>query len=694
MDRIAKHWHLFFILTLAVLTLAPQAGARTATNGLGVAVFSDPEGGSTSVNCIKSTLRILNTNPGFHATTINATSIRAGGLDGYDVVMFPGGSGTGQAEALQKEGCAKVERFVGRGGGFVGTCAGAYLAALGYNTETSWLELVNARAIDVEHWKRGEGLAEIKIVNISNLILAGVSNTFSAQYFNGPLFEPGGSTHLPPYEQDAIYLSDIHSNVPAGIMPGTTCMTTSRYQSGRCVLFSFHPELTPGLEPMEVRAVKWAAGEGGGDTAARQSSASHEPVQALVRREYPSLFELYKHLHSHPELSGREEKTAARVAEELGQAGFQVTTGVGSHGVVGAMSNGVGPTVLVRTELDALPVKEKTGLLYASTITTTNAQGQEVPVAHACGHDVHMTCLVGVARVLAQRKDHWSGTLVLIAQPSEEVGQGARGMLADGLFQRFPRPDFCLALHDSAEMPAGTIGYTPGWTQANVDSVDIMVHGVGGHGAYPHKTKDPIVLAAQIVLDLQTIVSREVRPGDPAVVTVGSIHGGTRYNVIPDEVSLQLTVRTYSDEVRQQTLEAIKRIARGQAIAAGMAEDRMPEVKVAKDHTPALWNPPDLTERLAGVFKAWLGETNVLEQQPTMGGEDFAEYGRTEAKIPICMFRVGGVDPEKYAESQRTGQSLPSLHSPLWAPLPEPTIKTGMTAMCAAVLELMPPPKR
>jgi hippurate hydrolase len=661
---------------------------------LRVAVFSDQEGGSTSVNCIKSTLRILSTNAGFHATTISPAAIRAGGLDDYDVVMFPGGSGAGQARALQKNGCAKVERFVARGGGFVGTCAGAYLAALGYSTETSWLELVNARAVDVEHWKRGGGSVQIKIVNISNLMLAGVSNTFSAQFFNGPLFVPGGSTNLPPYEQEAIYLSDIHSNAPAGVMPGTTCMTASRYQSGRCVLFSFHPELTPGLEPMEVRAVNWAAGQGGGDTTAQETPASHEPVQSLVGKEYPGLFELYKNLHSHPELSGQEANSAAQVAEELGKAGFQVTTGVGSHGVVGVLSNGAGPTVLVRTELDALPVKEKTGLPYASKVVTTNAQGQEVPVAHACGHDVHMTCLVGVARVLVQLKDRWSGTLVFIAQPAEETGQGARGMLADGLFKRFPRPDVCLALHDSAEMPAGAVGYTPGWTQANVDSVDIIVRGVGGHGAYPHKTKDPVVLAAQIVLGLQTIVSREIRPGEPAVVTVGSIHGGTRYNVIPDEVSLQLTVRSYADEVRHQTLEAIKRIVRGQAIAAGIPDDRMPEVKFGKDYTPALWNPPELTQRLADVFKAWLGETNVWQQQPTMGGEDFAEYGRTEAKIPICMFRLGGVDPEKYAESQRTGQVLPSLHSPLWAPSPEPTIKTGVTAMTAAVLELMQPPKR
>jgi len=392
-------------------------------------------------------------------------------------------------------------------------------------------------------------------------------------------------------------------------------------------------------------------------------------------------------------LSGHETNTAALVAEEWRKAGFEVTTGLATNGLVGVLRNGAGPTVLLRTELDALPVKEKTGLPYASTVTIRNAQGQEMPVAHACGHDVHMTCLVGAARVLGQSKELWSGTLVLIGQPAEETGQGARAMLADGLFQRFPRPDFCLALHDSAELPAGMIACAPGWVRANADSVDIIIHGVGGHGAYPDKTKDPIVLAAQIVMGLQTIVSREVRPGEPAVVTVGSIHGGTRYNIIPDEVRLQLTVRSYTDESRRQIFDAIKRIARGQALAAGMPENLLPEVKGGKEFTPALWNSPELAQRLTGVFKAWFGETNVCAEQPSMGGEDFSEYGRTNPKIPIFMFRVGGVHPEAYAESQRTGQPLPSLHSPLWAPAPEPTITAGVTAMSAAVLDLMPPSK-
>jgi len=339
--------------------------------------------------------------------------------------------------------------------------------------------------------------------------------------------------------------------------------------------------------------------------------------------------------------------------------------------------------------MDALPVKEQTGLPYASTVTAKDAQGNEVPVMHACGHDFHMTCLVGTARLLAQLRDAWHGTLVMIAQPAEEAGGGARAMLADGLFTRFPRPDFCLALHDDAELAAGTVGYTPGYSGANVDSVDIIVHGVGGHGASPHRTKDPVVLAAQIVLDLQTIVSREVRPGAPAVVTVGSIHGGTRRNVIPDRVVLQLTVRSYAEEVRQQTLDAIKRIARGQGIAAGVPEELLPEVRVFEDSTPAVYNDPALTERLAAVLKGWLGETNLVQKPPVMGGEDFAEYGCVQPRIPICALSIGGVSPEAVSESRRTGKPLPSLHSPFWAPVPEPSIKTGVMAMTASVLELM-----
>ena len=414
-----------------------------------------------------------------------------------------------------------------------------------------------------------------------------------------------------------------------------------------------------------------------------------DQVRARVDGEYSKLFELYKYWHAHPELSFQEEKTSARLADEWRQAGFEVTPKVGKFGVVAVLRNGPGPTVLVRTDMDALPVQEQTGLPYASAVTAKDPAGKEVPVMHACGHDLHMACAVGTARVLNALKDKWAGTLILIGQPAEERGSGARAMLADGLFKRFPRPDFCVALHDDADIAAGMVSYTPGFALANVDSIDIIIHGVGGHGASPHKTRDPIVLAAQIVLALQTIVSREVEPGEPAVVTVGSIHGGSKHNIISDEVRLQLTVRSYTDAVRQQIHDAIRRIVRGQAVAFGIPEALLPEVKLQDEFTPATYNNPELTERLRKVFVAWLGEANVVRKKPVMGGEDFGEFGRTSDKIPICLFTLGGVVPEVLKESKQTGKPLPSLHSPLWAPSPEPSLKTGVTAMTAVVLDLM-----
>jgi hippurate hydrolase len=425
-----------------------------------------------------------------------------------------------------------------------------------------------------------------------------------------------------------------------------------------------------------------------GGSARANAGTTLPAIQSRVEREYPGLFQIYTNLHAHPELSFQEEQTAARLATELTQAGYQVTTGIGRRGVVAVLTNGAGPTILVRADMDGLPVKEQTGLPYASTVTAKDPQGKEVPVMHACGHDIHVACLVGTARVLAALTNQWRGTLVLIGQPAEEIGSGSRAMLADGLFQRFPRPDFCLALHDNPELPAGTVGYTPGYSHANVDSVDITVRGIGGHGAYPHKTKDPVVLAAQIILALQTIASREAKPEDPVVVTVGAINGGSKNNVIPDEVRLQLTVRTCSDESRRRTIESIKRIARGEALAAGMPEDHLPEVKHSDSHTPALFNDPPLAERAAKVFRDCFGETNVIQRQPGMGGEDFAEYGRVSPKIPICMFSLGAANPTAVAESRRSGAALPSLHSSLWAPDPEPTLKTGVIAMSALVLEL------
>ena len=413
-------------------------------------------------------------------------------------------------------------------------------------------------------------------------------------------------------------------------------------------------------------------------------------VGESVARELPGLQQLYRELHSSPELSFHEEKTAARVGAELKQLGAEVSTGVGGHGVVAVLRNGEGPVVLVRTDLDALPVREETGLEYASRVRTTNDAGVEVSVMHACGHDIHMTSLVGTARLMAGHKELWGGTVVFVGQPAEERGAGARAMLADGLFTRFPKPTRCLALHVSADMPAGSVGVVEGYILANVDSVDVTIRGSGGHGAWPHKTRDPIVLASQTVMALQTIVSREKDPLDSAVVTIGSIHGGTKHNIIPDEVKLQITVRSFSDEVRSQTLEAIRRITRGQAISAGMPEDRLPIVKVdEREFTPACYNNPELARKLRETFAGWLGAEKVVTRRASMGGEDFSEFGRTADKIPICMFWLGSVAPERVAESERTGKPMPSLHSSLFKPMPEPTLRTGVTAMTAALLELL-----
>jgi hippurate hydrolase len=418
--------------------------------------------------------------------------------------------------------------------------------------------------------------------------------------------------------------------------------------------------------------------------AAGERPATDSPGEIAKRLEaaYPSLGELYRHLHRHPELSFQETKTAARIAAELRKAGIEVTEGVGKTGVVGLLRNGDGPTIMVRTDLDALPITEATDVPYASQATARDDEGNTVGVMHACGHDVHMTCLVGVARLLAESRDRWKGTLMFVCQPAEERGGGARKMLADGLFERFPKPDYALALHVDATLEAGKVGYTPGFFLANVDSVDIIVRGRGGHGAQPHLAIDPIVIACKLVLDLQTIVSREVKPTDPAVVTVGSIHGGTKHNIIPDEVKLQVTVRSYSDETRQHLLDSIENKA---LAAAASARAPKPTVSVSEG-TPATYNDPELAERGAELFRKLLGPDAVVRRDPEMGAEDFSEYGR--AGVPIFMFRLGSV-PAARIEAADAGQPLPSLHSSLYHPEPEPTIKTGVKAMSALVLELL-----
>ena len=425
---------------------------------------------------------------------------------------------------------------------------------------------------------------------------------------------------------------------------------------------------------------------------------AQQTPQSIADAELPSLLTIYKDLHTHPELSMHEERSAGIVAKELKAAGCEVTEHVGKYekpgatcfGVIGVMKNGAGPTVLVRTDLDALPVHEETGVPYASTVTTKSDDGKDVPVMHACGHDIHMSTFIGSARALAKSKDKWHGTIIFVGQPAEETVDGARALLKDGLYTRWPKPDYALALHDDAEIETGKIGVTEGYAYANVDSVDVTVRGVGGHGAYPHKTKDPIVLSAEMINAWQTIVSRENNPLDPLVITVGSIHGGTKHNIIPDEVKMQLTVRTYKTEVRDKVLAAIDRIAKDCAAAAGLPPDKMPDVHVRQDEfTAATYNNPELTRRVSAALKAALGADKIVAKAPTMGAEDFCEYSLPDHSVPAFMFNVGAVDPAKVADSKKTGTPLPSLHSSKFAPVPEPTIRTGIIGMTSAVLDLM-----
>jgi len=403
---------------------------------------------------------------------------------------------------------------------------------------------------------------------------------------------------------------------------------------------------------------------------------------------YPQLDALYIDLHKNPELSMKEQRTAARMAEELRRLGYEVTAGVGGTGVVGVLRNGKGPTVLLRTELDALPVEEKTGLPYASNATGVNPQGQTVPVMHACGHDVHMAGWTGAAALLARMKDNWRGTVLMIAQPAEETVQGARAMIADGLFVRFPKPDFAVAVHDSSDLPAGKVYFVPGPAMASVDSVDVTIFGRGGHGAKPDTTIDPVVIAARTVLAFQTLVSREKDPLEPAVLTVGSIHGGTKYNIIPDEVKLQITLRTFNPEVRKLLLSGIERLAKAEAAAARAPKE--PEVKVSESQD-STYNDPALTKRLAAALARQLGAGNVQEIRPEMVAEDFGEFGKA-AGVPSVQLRVGAVEPSRYEAAMKAGTPLPSLHSSGFAPDRERTIKAAATVLTLSALELLAKP--
>lgn len=409
-------------------------------------------------------------------------------------------------------------------------------------------------------------------------------------------------------------------------------------------------------------------------------------VDAKLDGEVKSLVALYQHLHSHPELSLSEVKTAGRLAEEMRKAGFDVTEQFGGTGLVCVLKNGPGPVVLLRTDMDALPIREQTGVPYASTVRTKDRFGNEVGVMHACGHDIHMTSWVGTARVLAALKDKWSGTLVFIAQPAEEIGAGARMMLEAGLYKKFPKPDFAIALHSDPLNPAGVVSYTEGLALANADTVDLLIKGKGAHGAAPHASVDPIVLSARIILDLQTIASREVNPLDPVVVTVGSIHGGTKHNIIPNEVKLQLTVRTTKTETRDHVLKAIDRIAKAAAVGARAPE---PEMKVnLEEYTPATFNDVALSRRTGDVFRQGVGEGNVKARPPMMGAEDFGRYA--QGGVPTFIYFLGTITREKYDAAQKPGAPpLPGMHTDAYAPIPEPSIRTGVRTECLAILNLL-----
>jgi amidohydrolase len=422
---------------------------------------------------------------------------------------------------------------------------------------------------------------------------------------------------------------------------------------------------------------------------AQPINAHSKRIESIVNREFIGLEQLYVNLHRNPELSQKEEKTSRVMAEQLKSLGYEVYEKIGGYGVAGVFRNGAGPTVLVRTDMDALPIEEKTGLPYASSAKSTNAAGAEVSVMHACGHDVHMTVFIGAARVLVEMKKTWKGTLVMIAQPSEENGVGAEAMLKDGLYNKVPYPDYALALHNHAAMKAGTIGYSAGPFMASVDMMNITVYGKGGHGAAPHQAVDPIVLSAQMILAFQNIVSREINPLEPAVITVGSIHGGTVHNIIPDEVRLQLTLRSYSPDVRKQIITAIEHKSKYLALQAGLPESRTPVVSINPPQTPSTINDKELTLKLVSIFKQVMNPEDVIEMPPSMIGEDFSRFATYKKQVPFSMFWLGTVDPKDFEKSKIEGTVLPTLHSSTFKPSPEPTIKTGIKALSIGALQLL-----
>ncbi|HKV93502.1 MAG TPA: amidohydrolase [Candidatus Angelobacter sp.] len=414
------------------------------------------------------------------------------------------------------------------------------------------------------------------------------------------------------------------------------------------------------------------------------ASAQNTPLEKQVNSVSPDAQALYLDLHEHPELSSHETRTAAELANRLRTLGYEVTEHVGGTGVVGVLKNGPGPTVMLRTELDALPVEEKTGLPYASKVHTKDDSGRDVPVMHACGHDVHMASWWGTAAIMAHDKSSWHGTLVLIGQPAEETITGADRMIKDGLFTRFPKPDIGVAMHDTNNLPVGKVGITPGYSKAAADSIRITIYGKGGHGAQPHTTIDPILIAARTAVTLQTIVSREIKPGDAAVITIGYIQAGTKNNIIPDDAQMGLTVRSFKPEVRQHLLSAIERVTKAEAMAAGA--EKMPLIE-KYESTSAVYNDPVLTHHLAGTLENVLGKGSVVTEEPIMTSEDYAYF--VEQGVPSFYFTLGVADPQKLAEAHAAGRQLPSNHSPLFAPVADPSIKVGITAEVSILRNLL-----
>ncbi len=422
-----------------------------------------------------------------------------------------------------------------------------------------------------------------------------------------------------------------------------------------------------------------------------------QDLPSLVNDQISNLVGIYQDIHAHPELSEHEERTSSLLAGELRKAGYTVTERVGkypngsrAYGVVAILENGPGPRLLIRADMDALPIVEETGLSYASRVKSRNAAGQEVGVMHACGHDVHVTTLIGTARALAALKSRWHGTLMLIGQPAEETIGGASAMLADGLYSRFGKPDYAVALHDTNEHPAGVVSLTSGPAMAGSTSVDVLMRGVGGHGARPQEGKDPIVMSAEFIVQLQTIVSRQENPLNPAVVTVGNIHGGTKRNIIPDEVKMELTARFFSEDSRRVILDGIRRTAQGVALAAGVPENRAPVVTVVEqESTPVLYNDPALNGRVKAALVQALGTQNVVDAPPMMASEDFGAFGLERHRIPTVMFRLGAIDPVKFAAAQAQGKLTPGLHTSRFAPLPEPTLRTGVIGMTSVAMALL-----